>query len=303
MLKKNNQRIVTLLGLCGLSFVLFSCGGDRKLQEGVFIDSRVEGLQYRTDSVQDITDENGIFNYRKGEAFVRFFIGNVDLGAAPIDDFVTPLDIVGTTDVEDQRVINRARFLLLFDEDYDETAGNLTSAENGIKISDETREALALYDGPEIDFDVPASTFFSSGAYPNLVADITGSLEHAGSISSDLIATHLRNSLDELGANDPPEVTTEQGNISVTSGEDVELVGNATDPDGTIESAKWSQLSGDPDDLLDGLLDDSNPVEETVTFTAPTVDTESEYDFKFSATDDDGESRSALVTVTVSPSS
>lgn len=301
MLKENNHKIVTLLGLLGLCLVVTSCGGDRKLQEGVFIDSAVEGLQYRTESVQDVTDENGTFNYRKGEGRIRFFLGTVDLGSAPIDDIITPLDIVGTSDVEDQRVINRARFLLLFDEDYDETAGNLASAENGIKIPDETREFLATYDGPEIDFDVPASTFFSTGAYPNLVADVTNSLQHASSISSDLIAEHLRETLDELGANDPPEVSAENGNISVSSGEEIRLVGIATDPDGTIEEAKWSQLSGEPTDLLDDVLEPSVLVELEITFDAPEVESETEYKFEFTATDDDGESRSALVTVTVSP--
>lgn len=124
-----------------LSFLLAGCGGGggtattpEDVQTGSFLDGPVCGIQYTTPRWNGITEQEGLFNYQEGEP-VTFSIGNVVLGTARANRFVTPVDLVpGAADATDPVVINICRFLQSLDHD--------ANPKNGITISRELRDAL-----------------------------------------------------------------------------------------------------------------------------------------------------------------
>ena len=115
---------------------------------GVFVDAPVEGLNYQTETMSGITDENGTFKYHEGET-VTFMIGDLMLGSAPGSDIMTPIDLVpGAFDETDPTVTNICRLLQSLDWD-----GDLS---NGIMITDTMRSEIS---GRMIDFTKDVSTF------------------------------------------------------------------------------------------------------------------------------------------------
>ena len=96
---------------------------------GVFLDKEVQGLEYQSNSYSGKTDENGYFKYKINEE-VTFKVGNTTLGKKKMDttySVVTPLDLVGTSDINDARVVNILQVLQTLDTDK--------NASNGITIT------------------------------------------------------------------------------------------------------------------------------------------------------------------------
>jgi hypothetical protein len=131
----------------GLTISLFfsACDGDvqtnREVEEpkrdiiGYFIDSAVEGIEYRCGEIVDITDENGTFLCT--ELPVSFHIGAIELGkitVLPNDKKVFPQDIVDVnrSDFNNSQVIKLALLLQSLDDD--------NNASNGIKITTALKE-------------------------------------------------------------------------------------------------------------------------------------------------------------------
>ena len=145
---------------------------------GVFVDSAVAGIGYRTASQADdrFTNDEGEFNYLAGEQ-VTFFIGDVELPPVTGKDILTPRDIFETDDFTDRRVINLARLLQSLDEDG--------IPENGIQIADAAHTAAT---GLDLDFDVSEEEFEDNPDVINLVStggrpegtlvDVKGALAH-----------------------------------------------------------------------------------------------------------------------------
>lgn len=131
-----------LLGLTAVigSGCLSSSGSSNRsatVHQGVFIDSPVTGLSYETATQNGTTDEQGNFLYQSGET-VRFSIGGIDLGTAPGQAVLTPLELVeDAADSSDPAVLNLSRFLQSLDAD-----GNLS---NGIQLSTALIEAIEVY--------------------------------------------------------------------------------------------------------------------------------------------------------------
>ena len=127
----SNKRLGLRLSLIGAAVaVLSACGGKTSTPlpsplDGRFLDGPVQGLAYRTATLSGTTDATGGFRYRPGET-VTFSIGGMDLPAVPGAALVTPLDVAGTSNVNDPKVVNLLVLLQSLDED-----GN---AANGIKI-------------------------------------------------------------------------------------------------------------------------------------------------------------------------
>ena len=102
------------------------------VQKGVFIDSAVEGITFKTATQSGTTESAGTFNYLPGE-IVSFYIGDILIGSSQGQALLTPLDFVsGATDetnpqVTDPYVTNILRFLQSLDSDNDPV--------NGITIS------------------------------------------------------------------------------------------------------------------------------------------------------------------------
>ena len=96
---------------------------------GVFLDKEVQGLEYQSNSYSGKTDGNGYFKYKLNEE-VTFKVGNTTLGKKKMDktySVVTPLDLVGTSDINDARVVNILQVLQTLDTDK--------NASNGITIT------------------------------------------------------------------------------------------------------------------------------------------------------------------------
>ena len=106
------------------------------------------GVEFESASGKGITDSGGNFIYRDGET-VSFRIGALALGAAkPQDRRVSPLELVGTANTSDARVIRMLRTLQSLDSDGD--------PENGIQISEAVRQTLARHD--RLDLTSAATT-------------------------------------------------------------------------------------------------------------------------------------------------
>ena len=93
---------------------------------GVFIDSKVEGLGYRTTSnIEGKTNENGEFTYHEGDE-IKFFIGDLNLGEVKTNSLISVLELEYGSNV--------ALLLQVLDSD-----GN---PNNGITITDDDYNKL-----------------------------------------------------------------------------------------------------------------------------------------------------------------
>jgi hypothetical protein len=73
-------------------FFLMSSIGYCESKNGVFWDSPVKGLIYKTPSTQGKTNKEGEFKYYPGED-ISFYVGNIELGTAPAREMMTPCDL------------------------------------------------------------------------------------------------------------------------------------------------------------------------------------------------------------------
>lgn len=166
------RRSLMILYVSCLSVLTSSCGGGSgdnnpsttTPETGVLLDSPVSGVKYETASQSGMTDTQGQYSYLLGET-VTFSIGDIVFPSTKAASVVTPLDMVGKTDLTDTSVINILRLLQSLDVDGDPA--------NGIEISATAQSAAT---GLTVDFE--SSTFDTDVA--NLVAN-------SGSVTSALI--------------------------------------------------------------------------------------------------------------------
>jgi hypothetical protein len=111
---------------------------------GVFIDAPVEGLYYETETLSGLTNSDGEFQYRSGET-VSFMLGDIELGSVEGEVMITPLTLVGDTDINNPsiRAVNIARLLQTLDSD---------SANNAVITIPSTLETLFV-SGADLDSD------------------------------------------------------------------------------------------------------------------------------------------------------
>ena len=117
---------------------------------GVFLDSAVIGIGYRTETLSGTTDAEGKYKYLAGET-VTFFIGGLEFPATAATGIVTPLSIAATDDVTNTAVINMARLLQTLDQDGDPS--------NGISITQ-----TAIDSAEPVDFSMSTTEFATSAA-------------------------------------------------------------------------------------------------------------------------------------------
>ena len=181
-MKTTNPVLRTLchLSVIGAGLVLSSCqpadDPTQDLIDGVFLDSAVAGLSYRSTTQSGVTDENGGFTVDRGEP-VQFFIGDLKLPTVLAKETITPLDIFAATSVNDPRVVNLARLLQSLDKD--------AYPENGIVI-----DPIAAESATEVDF---TSASFEQDVL-NLVANSGSS--NTALIDSTTAVAHLSATLD-----------------------------------------------------------------------------------------------------------
>jgi len=176
---------------------LLSCSGSttqsdmpsedgESLEQGLFIDSGVGGLNFDTDTLSGLTDNQGGFRYRPNEMVV-FSIGELMLPPVKAKSILTPIDLGNGSVDSEATTINIARLLQSLDLDG--------VPDNGITIP-ETASTIAT----AINFDVPTEIFASDVDVINLVAN-------SGSVNGVLISEedareHLLSSLAALDNNE-----------------------------------------------------------------------------------------------------
>ncbi len=143
------RRLLILVLIIAVSCLAVACGGgggggggggdddddDITTLQGFFLDSPVEGLDYDTPTHSGTTDRYGTFTYEHGE-MVHFSIGNLDIGSALGQSYLSPVDLVaGASDHTDPTIINICKLLQVLDED-----GDLS---NGIDITDEIKAIVS----------------------------------------------------------------------------------------------------------------------------------------------------------------
>ena len=157
--------------------------------EGVFIDSTVAGLSYRTETQSGMTDADGTFLYVEGET-ITFSIGRIVIGDTIAGSLLTPIDLVnGAENETDPAVTNICRLIQSLDSDCD--------PENGITITDRIRDELFDI---TVDFDQPPEEFGNSYEIGALFARLNavGAFEdgRTGVLrSAEMARDHMRISL------------------------------------------------------------------------------------------------------------
>lgn len=233
------------LALLPLTLALTAClsggggggGGDSAAagKTGRLIDSAVAGVSYSTAQFSGTTNADGEYLYQDGET-VTFRIGDIVFPAVTAKGVLTPLDLAGSTDINDPVVINIARLLQTLDED-----GN---PDNGILIPELNTTAA-------LDFNLP-------------VADFAAAVQVALGITlisqADALA-HLQNELDELngGTTDPGReaATVPAGLVGVYQFLFEEVTAGSGIRDGVIDEY---QVTADGRLILPGGSELSNPV-------------------------------------------
>lgn len=128
---------------------------DGPVRDGVFLDSPVAGLTYRSATLHGLTDARGAFQYREGE-WVTFSVGDLELGRAMGRSVITPLDL--TIDGYHQArhvTANYCVFLQTLDAD-----GN---PRNGIEIPEATDRFFTENDvAAQVPFAADPQTFRAS---------------------------------------------------------------------------------------------------------------------------------------------
>lgn len=166
----SNQRMGPLrprrLAFSLLVALLGSFGCDDQIglpHAGVFLDSPVSGLDYKTATSSGLTGDLGVFRYRDGET-VSFSIGALDLGSAVGAETLTPLGITsGATEASDPAVNNKLILLQTLDADGD--------LNNGIQITEAIR-AIVSAKAATIAFSQPTTAFRTS--LTDLMTELNG---------------------------------------------------------------------------------------------------------------------------------
>lgn len=146
------NRVKSFLTVVSLG-LLAGCGGsddaDPNLQVGRISATPVENMRYKTNSREGKTTADGRFEYLPGET-VSFFVGHIPFGSATAQAEVTLLDLAGTTDTGDRKVVNMSRFLQSLDD----------PADGVVSISYNMDVLGCTVDTEAFDFDQP-TTFFA----------------------------------------------------------------------------------------------------------------------------------------------
>ena len=192
--------------LISCSSLLIGCGNSNNEQTdpiieplldsrvGRFIDSPVAGISYLSGELTGITDEQGLFEYQLVDGvaqLISFSFNNIELGSTTGKAIITPLDLSDSATINDLKVINVTRFLIMLDSDGDPS--------NGIFPSQQLLDGVSQFtwDSPDFSND----TFEFSPTLAGIISDINSidSQQHALPTSQQA-QIHLRSSLSCLSS-------------------------------------------------------------------------------------------------------
>jgi len=155
-------------------------------ETGVFLDSPVINIGYRTETLGGVTSSLGEFDYLPEEA-VTFFIGDLEFPPGLASGTVTALDLAGTTDSSNPRVVNMIRLLQTLDQDGDPG--------NGITITDTAKSSAT-----QVDFDLSEAEFAASVAVTTLIMNGGQNDTVVELVSREDALNHFNQTLDKIPA-------------------------------------------------------------------------------------------------------
>jgi hypothetical protein len=189
MLEKIMKKFKILLSVSALS-ILMACGSGsddtNPSRTGVFLDSPVINIGYRTETLEGVTNSQGEYEYLAGET-VTFFIGDLEFPTVAAKGTVTPLDLAETEEVNDPVVVNMIRLLQTLDQD-----GN---PDNGITITDDAKGAAT-----QVDFDLSEADFAASVAVTELIVNAGQDLQPTELVSKEDALEHFNQQLDSANS-------------------------------------------------------------------------------------------------------
>jgi hypothetical protein len=206
--------------------------------EGRLVDSAVANIHYKTDTLSGVTDAQGQYNYLPGES-VTFSIGEITFAPVAAAGVVTPLDLAGSYDINNQSVVNISRLLQSLDADGDSS--------NGISIADAAKSAATV----NIDFNVATSEFENNAEVTAFVA----SHAHGGNlVTANAATTHLEQTLATEGISFGPHIGTWMFNDETTDEGPGTLIMFTFLSDGNYISYEMDSSQGDRSGMLWGTL-------------------------------------------------
>jgi hypothetical protein len=274
-------KLKIIITACAAALIIGCGGGGSSTQitpplTGVFLDSAVSGISYRTQTQFGTTNAAGEFKYIAGEQ-VTFSVGNIQLPSVAAASVITPLDIAGTLRVDDNKVVNLLVFLQSLDTDGDPS--------NGITIP-----ASAITNATtNLDFTQSTSTF---ATLPALIA-LLNTLQTTIKTEANVLA-HFTETIRSKNIQVAP-VAKAGKNQSLALGALVTLDGTASgDANGDALTYAWTLTSKPPG---------SNAALSSATASKPTftADVAGTYVFSLVVNDSKVSSNSGTVNITVSP--
>ncbi|MFQ3312977.1 MAG: hypothetical protein ACI9VO_001681 [Colwellia sp.] len=200
---------------------------------GIFLDSAVAGLNYKTPSQSGQTNELGEFNFQNDETII-FSIGGIDLPSTVASLYLTPLSLYQTQDINQIEVVNLLRLLQSLDLDGDTS--------NGIEITESAHQLAA-----QLNVD------FSASDFPQQVAEL---VSQSGAVNQELISAeaainHFQFTLNEISNNNLKSCTTTHDKVGHsgffnTFAHNVSGMATIID-DCTIEISQFGYDGGGPD--------------------------------------------------------
>ena len=139
-----------------------------EIAQGVFKDSNVAGLTYRSGSQRGTTDQNGMFNYEVGKEVI-FSIGGVELGSATGKSVITPIDLIPNSDISTPEVQNIIGLLIHLDEDQRPGTG-ITISQSLAALSESWEQidfSSTSFENQLTQINSDITTLFGARTFPN----------------------------------------------------------------------------------------------------------------------------------------
>ena len=162
----------------------FRTGSGSVSNTGVFLDSPVINIGYRTETLQGVTSSLGEYEYITGET-VTFFIGDLEFPAVTAKGIVTPLDLAETADINNSKVVNMIRLLQTLDQD-----GN---PDNGLMITDTAKSTAT-----QVDFTLSVLDFENSTAITALITNAGQAPPVSSLVTTTSALSYFQGQLDAL---------------------------------------------------------------------------------------------------------
>ncbi|MBF0186058.1 MAG: putative Ig domain-containing protein, partial [Magnetococcales bacterium] len=156
---------------------------------GLFLDSKVVNISYVTKNAQGtvthsgVTDSNGAFLYDAATDVVSFAIGGISLGSATAGSVITPVNLVGSNNLN--AITNQLRLLQTLDSD--------ANPENGISLSNAVLSASL---GKSLDFNLGGVLFGKAASSYLSNINVSNPL-----VSAERAWQHFLGTLSGLGSN------------------------------------------------------------------------------------------------------